>query len=144
MGKAKLFIDDELVIDNHNWTQTGGTFMNCGSVNRFAELELEGGKSYKFRIDKVLATPPIPPLDNTLCHTLLGVRIGVQLQIDEPVLFDEALGLARDTDAVVLVVGQNDDTEKEGIDRTSLAVLRRTNEFVEAVCKANFNTVVVT
>ncbi|KAI0386745.1 beta-glucosidase B [Hypomontagnella monticulosa] len=143
-GKAKLFIDDELLIDNHDWTQTGGTFMNCGSVNRFAERKLEGGKPYKFRIDNIVTTPPIPPHDNTLFHTLSGVRVGVQLQIDEQALFDEALGLARGADAVVLVVGHNNDTEKEGIDRTSLTLPRRTNEFVEAVCKANPNTVVVT
>ncbi|KAI1098662.1 beta-glucosidase B [Jackrogersella minutella] len=143
-GKAKLFIDDEIAVDNYNWTETGGTFMNCGSVNRFTELKLESGKQYKLRIDNVVTTPPIPAHDNTLFHTLSGVRVGMQLQIDEQALFDEALALARDADAVVLVVGHNNDTEKEGIDRTSLMLPRRTNEFVEAVCKANPNTVVVT
>ncbi|EOO02199.1 putative glycoside hydrolase family 3 domain protein [Phaeoacremonium minimum UCRPA7] len=143
-GKAKFFLDDNLVIDNHDWTQTGGTFMNCGSVNRFAEVNLEAGKSYSFRIDNVVLPPPIPPHDNTLFHTLSGVRVGMQLRIDEQALFDEAVAAAKGADTVVLVVGHNNDSEKEGIDRTSLELPRRTNELVDAICRANPNTVVVT
>ncbi|KAH8895404.1 beta-glucosidase B [Thozetella sp. PMI_491] len=143
-GKAKLYIDDEVLIDNYEWTQTGGTFMNCGSANRLAEKDLEAGRTYSFRIDNVVVPPPLPPHDNTLFHTLSGVRAGVQIRIDEQALFEEAVATACDSDAVVLVVGHNNDTEKEGIDRTSMLLPRRTNELVEAICAANPRTVVVT
>lgn len=143
-GKARLFIDDELVIDNHEWSQTGGTFMNCGSVNKLSERALEAGREYHVRVDNIVVRPPIPAHDNTLFHTLSGLRVGMQLRTDEQALFDEAVTLASEADAVVLVVGHNNDTEKEGIDRTSLGLPRRTDEFVDAVCRANQNTVVVT
>ncbi|KAI1453760.1 beta-glucosidase B [Annulohypoxylon moriforme] len=143
-GKAKLFVDDALVIDNSKWTQMGGTFMNCGSANQIATLELEAGRAYGFRVDNIVVPPPIPPHDNTLFHTVSGLRVGVELRIDEQALFDEAVAAARDADAVVLVVGHNNDTEKEGTDRTSLSLPRRTDEFVTAICAANAKTAVVT
>ncbi|KAI1335039.1 beta-glucosidase B [Xylariaceae sp. FL0016] len=143
-GKAKLFIDNALLVDNSEWTQTGGTFMNCGSVNKLQSLELETGRKYDFRIDNVVVPPPLTPHDNTLFHTVSGVRVGMQLREDEQAMFDEALEIAKDADAVVLVVGHNNDTEKEGIDRTSLTLPRRTDELVSAICGANANTVVVT
>ncbi|KAI1372072.1 beta-glucosidase B [Hypoxylon crocopeplum] len=143
-GKARLYIDEELVIDNSEWITPGGTFMNCGSTNRLATLDLEAGKAHTFRVDNIVVPPPIPPHDNTLFHTLSGVRVGIQLQIDEQALFDEAVTMAKQADVVVLVVGHNNDTEKEGIDRTSLSLPRRTDELIEAICKVNRNTVVVT
>ncbi|KAI0162537.1 putative glycosyl hydrolase [Pestalotiopsis sp. NC0098] len=143
-GRAKLFVDGGLVIDNSQWTQTGGTFMNCGSVNRLAVLPLEAGRAYALQVDNVVCPPPIPPHDNTLFHTVSGLRVGTQLTIDEEALFAEAVAAAQDADAVVLVVGHNNDTEKEGIDRTSLALPRRTDELVAAVCAANRRAVVVT
>lgn len=143
-GKSKLYIDDKLIIDNSEWTQTGGTFMNCGSVNRFAEMSLEQNRQYSFRVDNIVVRPPIPAHDNTLFYTLSGLRVGMQIRTDEQALFNEAVSMAQDADAVVLVVGHNNDTEKEGIDRTSLTLPRRTNEFVDAICKVNHNTAVVT
>ncbi|ETS79302.1 hypothetical protein PFICI_09155 [Pestalotiopsis fici W106-1] len=143
-GKAKLFVDGDMVIDNSEWTQTGGTFMNCGSVNRLATLHLEAGRSYALQVDNVVCPPPIKPHDNTLFHTVSGLRVGLQLAIDEEALFAEAVAMAKDADAVVLVVGHNNDTEKEGIDRTSLKLPRQTDELVEAVCKVNQQVVVVT
>lgn len=143
-GQTKLYLDDELVIDNTKWTTPGGTFMNCGSVNKMAERTLIAGQQYVVRIDNIVVTPPLKPHDNTLFHTLSGVRVGVQLRIDEDALFEKALASARDADAVVVVVGHNNDTEKEGIDRTSLSLPRRTDELVAAICKIAPSTVVVT
>lgn len=143
-GKAKLFIDDALLIDNYEWTTAGGSFMNCGSANRLASLTLEAGRSYTFRVDNLVTTPPLKPHDNTLFYTVSGLRVGVELRIDEQALFDEAVSAARQADNVILVVGHNNDTEKEGIDRTSLKLPRRTDELVQAVCAANPRTVVVT
>lgn len=143
-GKSRLFIDQKLILDNYEWTRLGGSFMNCGSANLLTELHLEAGKSYAFRIDNVVVPPPIKPHDNTLFHTLSGIRVGMQLRIDEKALFDEAVATAKAAESVALVVGHNNDTEKEGIDRTSLTLPRRTNELVEAICKANPNTVVIT
>jgi beta-glucosidase len=63
---------------------------------------------------------------------------------DERAMFAAAVAAARDADAVVLVVGHNNDTEREGSDRTSLSLPGRTDTLVSAVCAVNANVVVVT
>ncbi|KAF3802078.1 Beta-glucosidase B [Colletotrichum gloeosporioides] len=143
-GKAKLFIDDELLIDNSDWTQISGNFMNCGSVEVFASRELEAGKTYRLRVDNVVVPPPTRPHDNTLFHKISGVRVGMLFRHDEEQMFRDAVAAAEGADAVVLVVGHNNDTEREGSDRTSLSLPRRTDELVAAVSAAHPNVVVVT
>ncbi|KAF9871965.1 hypothetical protein CkaCkLH20_10597 [Colletotrichum karsti] len=142
-GKAQLFINDELLIDNRDWTQISGNFMNCGSVEVFASRELEAGKTYRLRVDNVVVPPPTKPHDNTLFHKISGVRVGMLFRHDEEKMFRDAVAAARDADAVVLVVGHNNDTEREGSDRTSLSLPRRTNDLVDAVSAANPSVVVV-
>ncbi|EFX02203.1 beta-glucosidase [Grosmannia clavigera kw1407] len=135
-GQARLFVDGMLVIDNAGWTEAGGSFMNCGSANKLATLSLQAGQSYRFRVDNVVVPPPLPPHDNTLFHTLSGLRVGLQRRIDEDGLLAAAVEAARSADAVVLVLGHNNDTEKEGVDRTSLALPRRSDELVAAMAHA--------
>ncbi|KAH9226915.1 glycoside hydrolase family 3 protein [Colletotrichum gloeosporioides 23] len=143
-GKAKLFIDDELLIDNSDWTQISGNFMNCGSVEVFASRELEAGKTYRLRVDNVVVPPPTRPHDNTLFHKISGVSVGMLFRHNEEQMFRDAVTAAEGADAVVLVVGHNNDTEREGSDRTSLSLPRRTDELVAAVAAVNPNVVVVT
>ena len=68
---------------------------------------------------------------------------GAEIQ-DSDKLFEEAVDLAKDADAVIAVVGLNDDWETEGSDRTTLALPGRTDELIESVAAVNANTVVVT
>ena len=143
-GKAKLFIDDSLIIDNMDWTEISGNFMNCGSVEVIATMRLEKGHSYDFRVDNIVTPPPMPPHDNTLFHKISGVRVGLLLQCDEELLMKKAIVAAREADIAIMVVGHNNDTEREGSDRTSLSLPGRTDELVTAVCAANRNTIVVT
>ncbi|KAL0938072.1 glycoside hydrolase family 3 domain protein [Colletotrichum truncatum] len=143
-GKAQLYIDDELLIDNRDWTQISGNFMNCGSVEIFASRELEAGKTYRLRVDNLVVPPPTKPHDNTLFHKISGVRVGMLYRHDEEKMFTDAVAAAKDADAVVVVVGHNNDTEREGSDRTSLSLPRRTDELVAAVSAANPNVIVVT
>jgi beta-glucosidase len=143
-GKAKLFIDGEVLIDNTEWNEISGNFMNCGSVECFASMILEAGKTYQLRIDNIVVPPPTKPHDNTLFHKISGVRVGMLFKHDEQAMFSDAVNAAQDADAVVLVVGHNNDTEREGSDRTSLSLPRRTDELISAVCAANANAIIVT
>ncbi|KAH7187184.1 beta-glucosidase [Fusarium oxysporum] len=142
--KAKLFIDGQVLIDNTEWNEISGNFMNCGSVECFASMILEAGKTYRLSIDNIVVPPPTKPHDNTLFHKISGVRVGMLFKHDEQAMFNDAVNAAQDADAVVLVVGHNNDTEREGSDRTSLSLPRRTDELVSAVCAANENAIVVT
>ncbi|KAF2185189.1 glycoside hydrolase family 3 protein [Zopfia rhizophila CBS 207.26] len=143
-GKAKLYIDDVLLIDNSNWTDISGNFMNVGSVEKFAFTDLETGKTYKLRIDNLVVPPPTPPHDNTLFHKISGVRVGMLFKHDEDAMFNNAISIAKKADTVILVVGHNNDTEREGSDRTSLSLPKRTDDLIAAVCTANPRVVVVT
>ncbi|KAH7376892.1 glycoside hydrolase superfamily [Plectosphaerella cucumerina] len=143
-GKAKLYIDDRLLIDNSDWTQISGNFMNCGSVEKFASLELDAGTTYRIRVDNVVTPPPTPPHDNTLFHKISGVRVGMLYKHDAAAMWRRTVEAARAADVVVLVAGHNNDTEREGSDRTSLSLPGRTDELIEAVCAVNDRVVVVT
>ena len=68
---------------------------------------------------------------------------GVEVQ-DSDELLEQAVDLAKDADAVIAVVGLNDDWEIEGVDRTTLALPGRTDELIARVAAANAKTVVVT
>jgi beta-glucosidase len=58
-------------------------------------------------------------------------------------LMEEAINLAKEADAVVLIAGTNSDWETEGNDRANLDLPSNQNELIETICKLNKNTVVV-
>ena len=63
---------------------------------------------------------------------------------DSDKLLEESVDLAKDADAVIAIVGLNDEWEKEGNDRTTLALPGRIDELIERVAAVNSKTVVVT
>ncbi|TDQ01537.1 glycoside hydrolase family 3 C-terminal domain-containing protein [Labedaea rhizosphaerae] len=63
--------------------------------------------------------------------------------VDEDRLLAEAVSLARSADAAVVVVGTTATSEREGEDRTTLALPGRQDELVRAVAAVNPRTVVV-
>jgi beta-glucosidase len=72
-----------------------------------------------------------------------GARLGAFPLVDHDQAIRDAASAAAAADVAVVVVGLNADWESEGYDRSSLALPLRTDELVEAVAKANPNTVVV-
>lgn len=85
-----------------------------------------------------------------------GLRVdyalGVSMQGEDPNaetpaerarLRDEAVALARRSDAVILVVGNSSKLESEGFDRPSMDLPAGQDELIEAVAAANKKTVVV-
>ena len=68
---------------------------------------------------------------------------GAEIQ-DSDKLLEEAVDIAKDADAVIAIVGLNDEWETEGIDRTTLALPGRTDELITRVAAVNPKTVVVT
>ncbi|KAF2634178.1 hypothetical protein P280DRAFT_318524 [Massarina eburnea CBS 473.64] len=142
-GKAKLFMNSELVVDNSEWTELGEGFMNCGSIEKQATITLEKGQSYDISVDQIAVPPPVKPHDNTLFHTVSGIRFGLLPPIDEDAMLANAVTAANNAGTVVLVVGHNNGTERESIDRTSLSLPGRTASLVRSICAANKNTIVI-
>ncbi|KAL4903990.1 hypothetical protein BDW74DRAFT_185726 [Aspergillus multicolor] len=142
-GKAKLFLNGELLIDNTKWTTTTGGFLGCSSEDRTASVYLEAGRPYQVRVDNVVTLPLVESFDNTLFPRVSGVRIGLALERDELLMLHEAAASAREADVAVVVVGHNKDSEGEGGDRAHMELPGRTDQLVAAICAANPNTVVV-
>ena len=73
---------------------------------------------------------------------LRGMKVGLR-RPSSPELLDRAVAAAADADAVIVMVGTNDDWETEGEDRTSMDLPGRQDELVARAVAANPNTAVV-
>jgi len=130
VGRARLLIDGDVVVDN--WQPTGRTeaFMGYGSEQASGEIELRAGEPHALEIQFV------PP------RGLGGLEIGCRPPAS-PDLMDRAVALARRADAVVCVVGTDNDWESEGHDRERIDLPPPQDELVRAVAAANARTAVV-
>jgi beta-glucosidase len=132
-GRARLLVDGKTVLDGFvEPPPPGPDFFGLGSEEVSSEVELEAGRA----VDVVIE---YSTEGSSVVH---GVKIGGR----PPVPGDQigrAETVARDADAVVLVVGTNDDWESEGHDRTSLKLPGDQDELVRRVLACNPNTVVV-
>ena len=82
--------------------------------------------------------------DRSNVSTLDMLRLGGAEVQDSDKLLEQAVDLAKDADAVIALVGLNDNWETEGVDRTTLALPGRTDELIARVAAVNAKTVVVT
>ncbi|CDO77775.1 Glycoside Hydrolase Family 3 protein [Trametes cinnabarina] len=144
-GRARLFVDDKLVIDNWTKQRRGDAFFNSGSQEERGIVSLKAGVSYSVHVEycNVRAPADIDP-DEAVMDSNGGVRLGgAEVQHPDD-LMASAVKLAQEADAVIAVVGLNADWETEGYDRTTLDLPGRTDELVRKVAAANKRTIVVT
>jgi len=130
VGRAKLSIDGAVVVDNWHPTGRSDAFMGYGSEEAAGTVALTEGEPHAIEIEFV------PP------GGLGGLEIGCRPPAP-PDLMERAVALARRADAVVCVVGTDNDWETEGNDRESMALPPPQDELVRAVAAANPRTVVV-
>ncbi|EEU35055.1 uncharacterized protein NECHADRAFT_94882 [Fusarium vanettenii 77-13-4] len=143
-GTARLYVDDELVVDNETTQRPGGTFFNVGTVEETGVRRLTAGQTYKIRV--VFASGAASKLgdaEGVVSYGSGGLRIGGARVIDPEDEIAKAVELAKTADQVVLFVGLNSDFEQEGHDRPHMDLPGRTDELVSAVAAANPKTVVV-
>ncbi|KAG6915306.1 hypothetical protein DXG01_012229 [Tephrocybe rancida] len=139
-GQGNLFIDQKLVIDLSEPT-VGDTFFGVGTPDvRALVKDLKAGQTYDLEIR--LTTADFATRGNPFaCWG--GVRLGGMRKIEEEAAIAEAVQLAKDADAAILIVGLSHDWESEGFDRSDMKLPGRTNELVSKVIQTNPNTVVV-
>ncbi|KAI0669358.1 beta-glucosidase [Trametes maxima] len=144
-GRAKLYVDDKLVIDNWTKQERGDSFFNSGSTEVYGIVPLKAGVSYSIFVDFMnVRAPADTDPDETVMDSNPGVRLG-GAEVQHPdELMASAVKLAEEADAVIAVVGLNADWETEGYDRKTLGLPGRTDELVRKVAAANKRTVVVT
>ena len=132
-GRARLLIDGEAVLDGTVDPPRPGTeFFGLGSEPISATVELAAGRP----VDLVVE------YSSEGSAAVFGVRVGCGRPWPED-LMERAEVAAAAADAVVVVVGTNEDWESEGHDRSFIALPGRQDELVERMVAANPNTVVV-
>ncbi|KAJ7220655.1 beta-glucosidase [Mycena pura] len=144
-GRAKLYVDGELLIDSWTRQRRGDYFFGLGSLEEYGVFNLKAGVKHNVLVEFCnVRAPADGDEDETLMHGSAGVRLGGAEVVVSDELLAEAVTLAKEADVVIAVVGLNADWETEGNDRTTLALPGRTDELVEKLVAANPNTVVVT
>ncbi|KAH7375385.1 beta-glucosidase [Plectosphaerella cucumerina] len=141
-GTAKLFVNDELVIDNATTQRQGDAFFGAATVEEKGKINLTKGETYNFRVE--FGSAPSSKLQgNNVIFGGGALRIGGCKVIDAKEEIARAAALAKDADQVIICSGLNADWETEGNDRDHMDLPGHLDELISAVGKANPNTVVV-
>ncbi|KAJ7182828.1 beta-glucosidase [Mycena crocata] len=144
-GRAKLYVDGELLIDNWTRQRRGEAFFGSGSEEERGVFNLKAGVRHNVYVEFCNVRGPADgDEDEAVMDSNPGVRLGGAEVVGSDDLLAEAVALAKEADAVIAIVGLNGDWETEGNDRTTLALPGRTDELLEKVLAANPKTVVVT
>ena len=134
LGRVRLEADGRTLVDEYIAPESDDpTYLHVSPSFRQVELELGAGQEVA-----LLARRTVEPEHGRV----------LSLAVDPPLAaldaeLTAAVELAREADAVVLVVGTTDEHESEGFDRTTLRLPGGQDALVSAVAAANPATVVV-
>lgn len=123
-GRARLYLDDHLVIDHWDPAESG--------QQKNAELQLEAGRAYALKVDYAWQGDP----------SWRALMLG-HLPPHAPDLLAEAEELARRCDVAVVVVGLSPEYESEGFDRADMKLPGAQDELIRRVAAVNPRTIVV-
>ncbi|KAK2789927.1 hypothetical protein FQN53_000980 [Emmonsiellopsis sp. PD_33] len=144
VGPGRLYVNDELFIDNWDWTEEGEAMFD-GSVDVLKTIHLEAGVTVDLRVESTNEVRPISKKSfSGRTHQYGGCRIGYQEE-SKADLIQEAVDVAKSADVAVVVVGLDDEWESEGYDRGTMDLPKDGSQdrLISAVAKANPNTIVV-
>jgi beta-glucosidase len=130
VGRAKLAIDGEVVVDNWQPSGRSEAFMGFGSAEVTATIDLVAGEPHRLEVDFVPAGP-----------SMGGLAIGCTPPAPADLL-ERAVDLASRADVVICVVGTDGDWETEGADRDEMALPPPQDALVRAVAAVNDRTIV--
>lgn len=142
-GRAKLFVNGKLVIDNWTKQRHGQAFFGSGTVEETGIIDVAPGESPEI----LLEFSNLPgPRENAEESQLIQpcVKLSGKDVIDPEENMANAVAAAKEADVAVVIVGLNSDWETEGYDRKTLDLPGRTNELVTKVAAVNKKTVVIT
>ncbi len=123
---------DEVLADRDGELPRSEEFFGYGSIEVTHTIECTAGVPIPLQIGFATASG----------NGFAAIRVGIRSQ--EPAdLMDRAVAAAADADAVVVMVGTNDEWETEGHDRTTMDLPGRQDELVRRVVAANPSTAVV-
>ncbi|KAK7040397.1 hypothetical protein VNI00_009875 [Paramarasmius palmivorus] len=144
-GRARLYVDGNLVVDNWTRQRRGDLFFGSGSQEDHGVYTLKAGVKHEILLEYCnVRAPADGDEDEPVMDADPAFRLGGAPVTNPDALMEEAVKLAKEADAVIAVVGLNAEWETESNDRTTLALPGRTDELVEKVVAANPKTIVVT
>ena len=120
-GRAKLYVDDKLIAHNDQGNRV--------DWNDMGRITLKAGKKYEIRVE----------------YAKIGANADFRLGWDyeNEAWLDEAVSLAKESDAVLLTVGLSGNMgETEAGDRKRLSLFPAQERLINAVANANPNTAV--
>ncbi|WP_329164657.1 glycoside hydrolase family 3 C-terminal domain-containing protein [Streptomyces sp. NBC_01267] len=134
-GSMRLEIDGEVRIDETVTLESGDpveAFLN--PPQRYTEMHLEAGQEVAYRLVHTVVS-------NALGAVILTAALRTPRR-DSAAELDHAVELAASADAVVLVLGTNEQVESEGYDRTTLALPEGQDELAARILAVAPTTVV--
>ena len=134
-GLSRLYLGDELVVDNWDGWRPGGFPVGLGSLEARCKRQLQAGT-----IELVAEYSPRSFADGVA--PLQAIRIGFGRPLP-PTTLAQAARVAAAADHAIVCIGTAAEWETEGEDRWGLDLPGRQDELVYAVARANPRTVVV-
>ncbi|KAL0064465.1 hypothetical protein AAF712_008629 [Marasmius tenuissimus] len=141
-GRAKLWIDGEMTIDNWTKQTPGDFFYGQGTVEEKAVIKVEKGKSLDVLVEYT-NSKPMSDEAGSQPALMRGVRLGGCEKIDPEQAIQAAEKLAAESDIAIFIGGLTAEWESEGFDRPDLELPGKQQEVIRRIAKQNKKTVVV-
>ena len=130
IGLSRIKINGKELVDNWSSQKKGEAFFGFACAPKRNKIKLTKGKEYLVEVEY--------EFEGRFPAIQFGCR-----PPDPKNLLEEAVKIAKQSDAVVLVVGTNSDWETEGNDRKSLGLPSDQDVLIKKVLAANKNSVLV-
>jgi beta-glucosidase len=142
VGNARLYVNDELVLDNTDWQGPSEAFYAFGSPEVRVSMPMEAGRSYKITLESCSKPGsedshdgPDKTVDSMHVYGAQpSVRLGFMEQDRSSI--SSAIELARASDYVVIVIGLDEEWESEGYDRQTMDLPGKQDELVRSLLEA--------
>ncbi|RAL14431.1 beta-glucosidase H [Aspergillus homomorphus CBS 101889] len=143
VGTGKLYIDDEVVVDNTKNQRQGTAFFGNATVEERGSKALKAGQTYRILLE--FGSAPTSDLDmrGVVIFGPGGFRFGACRQVTQEDLMSDAVSLASSAEQVVIFAGLTSEWETEGHDRDHMDLPPGSDEMISRVLDANPNAVVV-
>jgi beta-glucosidase len=142
-GTGKLFIDENLVIDNETFQRPGDSFFGSGTEEEIGSMRMQAKKTYNVLLKFGTAPTQTFHTPGATGMGVGGLRLGAEKKFNAREELEKAVKLAKEVDQVIICAGLNSDWESEGYDRKDMHLPPHSDELILAVTTANPNTAVV-
>src|SRR3989440_9063395 len=132
IGRSRLFIDGQQVIEKWTEQTSGGDFIGMGGSEAHATVTLEAGHAYLLTLE----------LSKSEAVPLGAVRLGCHPPVPADTI-ERAVAAAVASDVAIVCVGFGGDWQSEGFDRPNMDLPGKQDALVEQVTAANPRTIVV-